>query len=99
MYRHATMRLRCHACGAEQPQPALTLSPLGGHLCWRCEVRAQIADHEANARPRRSSPARAPRQPLGPLAQFFCAFALILFMLGFIGAVGLLLMFTGHGSC
>ena len=39
MYRHAVMRLRCHACGAEQPLPT------GGRLCDRCILAQQIVEH------------------------------------------------------
>ena len=97
MYRHATIRLRCHACGAEQPLPALMLSPLGGHLCWRCDVREQIASHEARARSQ-ISVVREPRRPLGPLAQFFCTFGLILLFLGFC-VTTLFLVFAISGPC
>jgi hypothetical protein len=82
MYRHATMRLRCHACSAEQPLPALMLSPLGGHLCWRCDVRAQIAGHEARARSQLSV-VREPRRLRGRLAQLFGAIPSVVLFLGF----------------
>jgi hypothetical protein len=47
MYRHAALRLPCERCAVEQPTRAMILSPSGaGYLCWPCQLRAQIAEHQ-----------------------------------------------------
>ena len=71
MYRHAALRLPCERCAAEHPRHALVLSPSGsGHVCWRCQLRAQIAEHERESRashaPWRSTPRLAARPTATP---------------------------------
>jgi hypothetical protein len=47
MYRHAALRLPCERCAVEQPTRAMILSSSGaGYLCWPCQLRAQIAEHQ-----------------------------------------------------
>jgi hypothetical protein len=60
MYRHAGLRLPCERCAVEQPTRAMILSPSGaGYLCWPCQLRAQIAEHQ-------SRPQRTPGQVTWP---------------------------------
>ncbi len=55
MYRQASLRVPCVACGIEETLVRMALSPRGGHWCWRCQMRAQIAEHD----PPRSATAAA----------------------------------------
>ena len=50
MYRQAVLRVPCVACGAEEALARMELSPRGGHWCWRCQLKAQIAAHTARTR-------------------------------------------------
>jgi hypothetical protein len=50
MYRQASLRLLCVVCGVEQPIARMALAPHGGHWCWRCEMAAQVAEHESPRR-------------------------------------------------
>lgn len=45
MYRHAGLVVACATCGVEQLSTRMALGPLGGHQCWKCQMRAQIAEH------------------------------------------------------
>jgi hypothetical protein len=54
MYRHMSLRLPCERCAVVQVTRAMMLSPSGaGYLCWKCEVSAQIAEHESAFQTRR----------------------------------------------
>ena len=46
-----SLRLPCERCAAVHVTRAMTLSPSGaGYVCWKCEVSAQIAEHEGAPR-------------------------------------------------
>ena len=45
MYRYADLHVPCVVCRVEQPLARMELSPRGGHWCWRCQLKAQIAEH------------------------------------------------------
>jgi hypothetical protein len=45
MYRNAGLIVSCASCGVEQVSTRMALGPLGGHQCWKCQLRAQIAEH------------------------------------------------------
>ena len=82
MYRHTSLRVPCVSCGVEQALTRMELSPRGGHWCWRCQMSAQIAEHEAAPLRHRSSstPPSTVRQLRGT---FMAAIAIV-------GGVGLL---------
>ncbi|MGZ3406274.1 MAG: hypothetical protein ACXVAN_07505 [Polyangia bacterium] len=65
MYRQTSLRLPCVACGVEQPLARMELSPRGGHWCWRCQVGAQIVEHEGPRRRRHTRPPSTLRQLRG----------------------------------
>jgi hypothetical protein len=49
MYRNASLRPLCEDCGVESAGTAMTFSPDGGYLCWTCQLRRQICEHQVNA--------------------------------------------------
>ena len=52
MYRHASLRVPCVVCRVEQPLARMEMAPRGGQWCWKCQMRAQISEHDRAARPR-----------------------------------------------
>jgi len=79
MYRQASLRLPCVVCGVEQPIARMALAPEGGHWCWKCQMGAQIVEHESH--PKRDAAARGLRSPRRQLlATFVLAFAIALIL-------------------
>lgn len=95
MYRETSLRLPCVVCGVEQPLARMELSPRGGHWCWRCQVGAQIAEHEGPRRRRRALPPSTLRQLRGTLV----AVGAIAGGIGLIGLLFLALLFAYGGRC
>jgi hypothetical protein len=89
MYRVTTLRLPCVVCGVEQPLARMELSPRGGHWCWRCQVGAQIAEHEGPRRLRRGA---APPSTLRQLRGTFLAVGAFTGGIGLIGVLFLALL-------
>jgi hypothetical protein len=93
MYRQTTLRLPCVVCGVEQPLARMELSPRGGHWCWRCQVGAQIAEHQG---PRRRA---VDQSTLRQLRGTLLAVGAIVGGIGLIGLLFLGLLFAYGGRC
>ncbi len=101
MYRNASLRLACTVCGVEQPIERMTLAPRGGHWCWRCEMRAQIDEHDGRAPAQgRVAPSLRPRRRIDRTV----ALVVVAVVVVPIGAVALLRLVwawiaAGWGTC